>query len=501
MRPDDLLDAIGEIGEDKIQRAHEPVKRRLYRKWMGPVAAVLAIAMLAGVLLRGGDKTPDSQNALAPYRIAAVTYPEAVQRPDSEAYTGADGQVDWNALSEARQKWYASTGVQYKDMNAYRGRLDGFLAASIPAFLDGEAGENRVYSPLNVYLALAMLSETTGGESQQQLLALLGAADTAELRQYAKALWNANYVDDGVSESLLSSSLWLNQDIAFVQSTMDTLAADYYAESYRGEAGSDGFNAALREWLNERTGGLLREQVANVELTEQTILAILTAVYFRAPWDQEFPASRTAPDTFHAPSGDVTCDFMHGGTEGAYYWGENFSAVEKPLTLSTRGGSMWFLLPDEGVTPEALLGDEEAMRFLLTNKHEWNGGQPVWENQANVIVHLNVPKFDVSSETDLAGGLKALGVTDVFAPDSADFSPMVQNADALLPFVSKAVHAARVMIDEEGVVAAAYTEIGMDTGSSLPPAEEIDFTLDRPFLFAITGADELPLFVGVVNQP
>ena len=35
----------------------------------------------------------------------------------------------------------------------------------------------------------------------------------------------------------------------------------------------------------------------------------------------------------------------------------------------------------------------------------------------------------------------------------------------------------------------------------MPPDEEIDFILDKPFLFAITGYDGLPLFVGVVNQP
>ena len=33
------------------------------------------------------------------------------------------------------------------------------------------------------------------------------------------------------------------------------------------------------------------------------------------------------------------------------------------------------------------------------------------------------------------------------------------------------------------------------------PEDEIDFTLDKPFVFAITGIDGLPLFVGLVNQP
>ena len=38
-------------------------------------------------------------------------------------------------------------------------------------------------------------------------------------------------------------------------------------------------------------------------------------------------------------------------------------------------------------------------------------------------------------------------------------------------------------------------------GAAMPPEEIINFKLDRPFLFVITGADSLPLFAGVVNHP
>jgi hypothetical protein len=34
----------------------------------------------------------------------------------------------------------------------------------------------------------------------------------------------------------------------------------------------------------------------------------------------------------------------------------------------------------------------------------------------------------------------------------------------------------------------------------MPLQDEIDFVLDRPFLFVITGEDGLPLFIGIVNQ-
>lgn len=40
------------------------------------------------------------------------------------------------------------------------------------------------------------------------------------------------------------------------------------------------------------------------------------------------------------------------------------------------------------------------------------------------------------------------------------------------------------------------------SGAGAPPdeIEEIDFTVDCPFLFVIMSDDNLPLFAGVVNQ-
>ena len=51
-----------------------------------------------------------------------------------------------------------------------------------------------------------------------------------------------------------------------------------------------------------------------------------------------------------------------------------------------------------------------------------------------------------------------------------------------------------------GSTAAAYT-VMMMCGAAAPPEEEVDFVLNRPFVFAITGTDGLPLFVGIVHQP
>jgi len=143
----------------------------------------------------------------------------------------------------------------------------------------------------------------------------------------------------------------------------------------------------------------------------------------------------------------------------------------------------------ERYTVDELLADEEAMAFLLSDGD--------WENSKLLTVNMSVPKFDITSDVDLNEELKKLGVTDVFSSVDADFSPLTGNMEGV--FLSKTSHSARVAIDEEGCTAAAFTV--MTTDGAPPPNDEVDFVLDRPFIFVITGIDGLPLFVGVVETP
>ena len=473
MNSQDIFDGVTDIRDDLVYGAKDAPKRQkrhIKKRWPGVVAAVLAIAVLAGIFLRPGGE-------LTAYAIAEAEYPKMAPYPGEPST-----QAAFNA-------WWEDIAAQRRDLGD-TSALQSFFARSAQTFLTGDEGRNRVYSPLNVYMALSMLAQLTDGESREQILELLGSGSMDALRQQAGDVWNANYRDDGALTTILAGSLWLNQNVKFNQDTMNTLAQDLYASSYQGEMGSEEFNKALQSWLNEQTGGLLEEQAGNIELDKETILALATTVYFKAKWKFEFSKEKTTPETFHAPSGDVETDFMHQRDDQNYYWGDRFSAVSQYFE---QGSVMWFLLPDEGVTPEELLSDGEAVDFLFTaDKYEW-------ENLKYLEVNKSIPKFDISSQFDLTEGLQALGVTDVFDPAVSDFTPMTTDVD--VPIVlSRANHAARVVIDEEGCTAAAFTAMAA-AGAAEPPDEEVDFVLDRPFIFCITGLTGLPLFVGIVNYP
>lgn len=480
MKSEDIFDGITDIRDDLINGATEaPKKKKRWTKkhwtkkyWMGAVAAVLTLAILMGDLLPFGD-------GLTAYAIAEAAYPEMASFPSGLA----------QFHDKAHDAWWEDVLAQRRELGDISD-LQTFFARSSQTFLACETGENRVYSPLNVYLALGMLAQVTDGESREQILALLGNDSMDELRQRASDVWNCNYRDDGAVASILANSLWLNEDVTYNQDTLDTLATDFYASSYRGKMGSEGFNKALQSWLDQQTGGLLQQQTGNIQLDSETILALASTVYFRAKWSNEFAKDQTKPQTFHTPTGDVETDFMFQRDDQTYYWGEKFAAVSQGFK---QGGSMLFLLPDEGVSPEALLSDSEALDFLFSTE------KSAWKNAKFLFVNKSIPKFDVSSQFDLDEGLKTLGVTDIFDSARSDFTPMTTDVD--VPIVlSQANHAARVVIDEEGCTATSFTVLP-GAGAAAPPDDEVDFVLDRPFIFCITGDSGLPLFVGIVNHP
>ena len=444
----------------------------------------MACTLLLG-LCACGSQTSANADKSTDFAIREAAYPQTIPYPQEEDFY-KDGTFDDTGYSEAYDSWWKNQRARQKHLDGYANGLDSFFPASIRTFLSGTGAENRVYSPLNVYMALAMLAELTDGTSRAQILDCLGAEDITALRQQATALWDANYCDDGHLTSILASSLWLNQDIPFVQETMERLATVYSASSCPGPMGEASFTTALQTWINQQTGGLLEEQAAGLEMDPNTVLALATTVYFQGRWYNEFSPSATASGVFHAQSGDLDCDFMHQRGSRSLYTGDQFSAIAQGIDGS---GAMWLILPDEGSSPDALLQGQALYDFLAAGYE--------WPQSKNYLVNLSLPKFDVSSTLDLNDGLNALGVTNVFDNTLADFSPTTTEVPL---FLSKAEHAARVTIDEEGCTAAAYTVMTADGASELPE-EELDFTLDRPFLFALTNQDGLPLFVGVVNQP
>lgn len=283
--------------------------------------------------------------------------------PEMELY--ANYEFD-NAQYE---KWNEDRSLQTKAYSSqYSGTLNNFFKTTIKGILEKDTNENVVFSPVNVYMAMAMIAETVDGEGRKEILDLIGVDSIENLRKQANAVWNAHYCDDGTIVSLLGNSLWLRDDTTYKNSLLKTLSDNYYVSSYRGNMSSEEYNSDLRSWLNKHTGGMLKEQIKDVKFDTSTLMAMYSTIYFRGKWDEEFWEGSTKEDVFYSPSGEIKCDYLiDEGSWQDYYWADKFSAVNKEIVY---GGKMWFILPDEGVSPQEVINEEEYMKLIFA-EDEW----------------------------------------------------------------------------------------------------------------------------------
>lgn len=344
-------------------------------------------------------------------------------------------------------------------------------------------GENTVYSPVSLYMALGMVTELTEGRTKEQVTELLGVSDSEALRQWTQSLWRQLYCDEKDSALWLGTAAFLNEAMTFHKEPLEVLAEDYYASSYGLPMGTSGADKAIAAWLDRQTNDLLTDDTGAIRTEKRDLLRLYNTIYYKAAWQAEFFGGATAEDIFTAADGtEQRADFMHISIEGEdVARGEGYRRASLYLK---DGGRMTFYLPDEGVTVEELLQRKNILNELLA-VDEW-------------VVRVNwsvVPKFDLHDSLKLNDALQALGVTDAFDKNKADFAPLTEQP----AYVESVNQAARVKIDEEGVEAAAYTEV--DTNAAAAPPQEMpeeEMNLNRPFLFVI-WKDGAPLFVGAVQ--
>ena len=356
-----------------------------------------------------------------------------------------------------------------------------------------EGQTNVVLSPTSIALALAMARAGARGETAAEMDAVMRGLASDENAAWLNALDQAlatrsgTFKDDSgqaLAVALrIANAPFAQQGMPLEKAYLDALASRYGA----GLRLVDYVNATeaarklINGWVDDQTEQRIPELLVPGVLTEDTRLALVNAIYLKAPWQTPFSAEATKPGTFTLADGStVEVPMMQVGEAMRHAAGSGWQAVEIPYIGGTL--AMTVIVPDDLATFEqALTADQLAAITGALAK-----GQ----------VALTFPKFSIETKAQLADILKALGMPTAFS-DAADFSG-ITTAERLA--ISDVIHQANIDVDEKGTEAAAATAVVMRELSA--PAEPLTVAVDRPFLFALrdvpTGAI---LFLGRVADP
>ena len=483
MNGKDMLEWMNNLDDKAVTDADmTPVKVKKNNGWkigLSIAAGVLVLAVLAYVLypyITGKKKASPDKTQVT--EISASDDPSVIETKILKSYEMASPNYP--------------SGLSIKPAGEKMEAYEAYYKDIVRTVLFDTKGENKVFSPLCMYMSLSMAAEITGGNSRQQILDVLHQPDIESSRASAKTIWMSNYLNSNKAKLLLANSFWTNSAWTYEQRLLNTLALEYFASSYSGDPKDPEYSEAFRAWIHDQTDGLLDDFSGDAELDPSMVLAMVSSVNFSGTWTEPF--SYEEAGIFHGTSGDVTTAFVKSLADVRAYSGDHFVCASVKLT---NNGSVRFILPEEGMTPEQLLQDDGLFEFMNDADPEWDDvGRSETDPDYKAYPELVMPKVDITTNIDFKDYLRGMGITDVFDVSAADLTPLTQEGRGELTITS-IEHDARVIIDENGCKAIAVSIIQAGAGDRL---SDNQIVLDRPYIFEIVSETGLPIFVGIVNN-
>jgi len=404
-------------------------------------------------------------NRVNTYAIAEPTYPTKIKFDNFDEKINREEDIDESFLKKLK---------------------DFSIKTSSLVLRKTDKDTNSLNSPISLYMSLSMASETANGDTQKEILEALNMHNIEIVRSETGKLFRRLYYHNEIGKLSFGNSLWLNKDVEFNNDLLDLLAKEYYTSSFSLDFNDKESPKKISKWVSDQTGGKLGNNSDDFSFNSDDIMTLINTIYFYDEWVDRFNVENTKEDDFYLANGStVKSDFMNMTYSSHGFVGVDGYTVSY-LNLKN-GGRMIFVLPDEGVSPYDIVSDpellDEALNSLSTG-----------ERQMGEVI-FKIPKFNFSSSLKLEDICKTLGIEKAFET-TADFTNL-SNTKPL--FISNIKQNSTISIDEKGVEAVAFTQI--DYCGSAQPDGKAEMILNRPFIFAITGVEGSPLFVGIINNP
>ncbi|MBR2442660.1 MAG: serpin family protein [Clostridia bacterium] len=386
-------------------------------------------------------------------------------------------KISSNELSKSYKRT-ASTTLPVRDV--FTGGMGDFAFTLFKNTLtkEGTVKPNELISPISAAMCLGLLNNGARGNTQAQINSLFGM-NTAQFNQgfyeYTSSLYSGKNCRVEVANSVWLKDNALNVEPDFLQANADWYGAQAYASPFDETTLED-----INNWCYNHTHGKIKK-VLN-EIPPLAVMYLINTLDFDAKWAYPYEREAIEQGVFFNQNGSTADVNMLFSEESFYIEDENAIGFTRPYKESKY--SFMAMLPNEGVDLY------EYMNSL--NGEKW---RELWANGEYRSVHARIPEFTYETEKVLNETLYNMGVTDMFSPDTADFSGI----DKTQPLYCALVKQKSIIeLDREGTKAASVTLAGMKCMSADPSAA-VYITLDRPFFYAIVDNEyKLPLFLGAV---
>lgn len=358
-----------------------------------------------------------------------------------------------------------------------------------------EAGENIVFSPVSLDQAFGLVQLGAQGDTAEQIERVLGIqpgeAGARSLRDLRTGLSrDTPGVSVRLSNALFLSDTWQFAP-AYTKAAQDLFAARTATLDFseRPEEAA----AVINRWAKDATQGLIPSVINPQSINRDAAAYLANATFFDGEWTFPFQGGKTAPFLF----GDGTerdWPLMEGRLHVPFARSGDWQAVRIAYGQQKAEADSRFVM--DIMMPTERIADIPALTGAGIGELA-----TALDTASARNVHVWMPRFQADMRRDLIGPLRSLGLELPFDRARADLSGMSAPGYPRL-YIDEAFQVATLRVNERGTRAAAVTLVVPAPVSMPPPFKGIDFTIDRPFIFAIRDlATGSVLFVGRIAAP
>ncbi|EDW75792.2 uncharacterized protein Dwil_GK15129 [Drosophila willistoni] len=322
--------------------------------------------------------------------------------------------------------------------------------------------KTRVFSPLSMVSALALLMLGSKGHSYRELASVFGLNDAITLheqfglmlrdvqqptkeamlpqRQIEMDPWrqpsnnvnqrpNKRYQRAGPHEVYLANGLFtqlgytLNAD--YRQVVTGIYGSELKPQDFEGSPASSRHN--INYWVENKTNRKIIDVIA-ADIPPSTRMILANALYFKAFWETEFIPSATKPDNFY-PNGEGSQDFLRVpmmATGGNFPYHEDPELGCKIIGLPFRGNlsTMYIIQP---------LQSSIVQLKYLQQKLTADQIEGLISKMYRRSTLLALPKFHIVESVNMKSVLQRIGLGSMFGISQNDFSLIAENPSTAAP--------------------------------------------------------------------
>lgn len=374
-----------------------------------------------------------------------------------------------------------------------------FANQTYRSLINNNKDNNISYSSVNMY---SLLNELYKASSRDDLTNrfdnLLGLDENQRITLIDKIMKANSFVLDETTGQIKNAAFFSNK---YNYSTfyVDYLS-DIYCEAYQLDFNKD-INKIV-SWVNQAVNDDKFIDEKFLELNDESVLYLMSTLYFKNAWNNKYLNKNNIVEPFYLNANNqVETTFMNHSyfIEEYYDYGDYISFRDY-----YRFGyySITYLIPKQiehniyDLTKDKNIFVDDENFIIRNTSNEYN---------PYIAVDLTTPKFSISKEIDFKTTLSSLGFEDIFNNGIDSFSNAfdIEKPSLINFYLQKIKQKNNIEFNEDGTIIKSLSMAAIGAMSAAPITElnTLEVKLNQPFIYIIKDINDLPIFVGHIDNP